>query len=336
MDRKKIFIGLFALFIFFGCINLDVNNEENAANSSGQSKTVTNTTIKIGQETSNTVSGHSDDEKIYINGSYIYDPQSILSVYFIDTQIKYMQGEAILVKKGEFEMLIDSGSKESEKYVMDFISGKINGDLEIIMITHDDSEHWGGLAGILEKYTVNEIWWNGDHNSNEYYQLLQSAANKGVKLREVYKDDYFDINGAEMKILSPAKEKFPSADTSSIISQLKFNQTCVLFMSDSVYGSQTDIINTYGKQLLCQIMQVPYSGLGTGNVNLNILLKYVKPSYAIMTGDENIENPSNPVLRDPTYQQLEWENVSVYETFKGGTVKINSNGIDYAIGYQKS
>ncbi|MFA5049515.1 MAG: MBL fold metallo-hydrolase [Candidatus Micrarchaeia archaeon] len=332
---RKLIIVFLAMFIFLGCINLDVEKGLNGENNKTTGpKTETNTSIKIGPEINGTITGHRSDDKIYVNGTYLYTPNSILSVYFIDTKIRYMQGDAIFIKKGEFEMLIDCGSKESEKHVMDFISGKISGDLEVIIITHDDNEHWGGLSAILEKYKVNEIWWNGIYDSDEYYQLLQIATEQGVFLRTVEKDDFFDVNGADLKILNPSKEKFPSADTSAIISRLEYDKTCILFLSDSVYGSQANIINAYGNLLACEIMQVPYSGLGTGNANLNILLSYVEPKYAVMTGDLNIKNPSNPVLRDPTYQQLAWANTTVYETFEGGTVKITSNGPEYSIGYQ--
>ena len=198
---RKILLVLFVGFLFFGCINLDVDGDDNNNNGGtvdnggvdddGDSNV--NSSITIGNGTTGIVGGDGenddDDDNSVIDIPYTYDPESSLGVYFIDVATGNKQGEAILFKKGQYEMLIDSGPVESAQTVINFLDGKVEGNLEVLVLTHDDDEHWGGSEEVINNFNVKEVWWNGQSTSGTYNELIEKIEERGITLKEVVKMD---------------------------------------------------------------------------------------------------------------------------------------------------
>lgn len=332
---RNLVIVLLVGFLFFGCINLEVDGEEEEENESGadngDSGTIT-TNISVGDGQNSSVSGGDEDEPPE-NGGYAPDDDSQLGIYFIDIVVDSKQGESILVKKGEYDVLIDAGPVEAGQTVVNFIDGRVEGDLEVLVLTHDDEEHWGGAESVLDSFNVKEVWWNGGIYSTEFQELIDDIESRGILVREIARDEVFEINGATAHIMNPVEGELTGEDNDAITMKITFDEFSILMMSDVLYGAQADMIATYPEEIKCDVMQIPMHGLGPGNANLNFLLLNAEPDAAIMTGNLDIENPANDVLRDPTYQQLEWADVEVYETFEGGTVKVASDGEVYTVNY---
>ena len=80
-------------------------------------------------------------------------PDKKVKVIFCDVG----QGDATLVIYKNFQMLIDTGP--ANKKVLNCLSKNMSfwdKKIELIMITHGDSDHAGGLADILKYYTVEQ------------------------------------------------------------------------------------------------------------------------------------------------------------------------------------
>ncbi len=331
----KLSMGVFVIFLlFFGCINLDTGDSTTDEITEVDENSV-ETIITIGEEETTTTTGVIDTEEPEVEETplFIEDPHSMLSIYFIDVSYGTIQGEAILIKKGQYEILLDSGPVETSQRVVNFLDGKVEGNLELLILSHDDVGHWGGTESILETFTVEKVLWNGDSYSTEFDSLVASIKQKEIPMQEAQTNTILETNGASLLVMNPPEEKFKKADTDSISMKLSFKNFCMLFLSDTVYGSQANMIDLYKDDLDCDALQVPFHGMGTGNTHLNFLLLHMSPDIAVITGSEEIENPSNSVLRDPAYQQIEWSGADLYKTFENGNVKISTDGIDHSAMY---
>ena len=77
-----------------------------------------------------------------------------LKVIFLDIG----QGDAILISQGKNQILIDGG--RDGKILLEKLGEKIpfwDRQIEIVIATHPDQDHIGGLINVLQSYKVNSI-----------------------------------------------------------------------------------------------------------------------------------------------------------------------------------
>ena len=48
-------------------------------------------------------------------------------------------------------------------------------DVDLLVATHPHADHIGGLADVLERFDVREIWVNGDTADSQIYQTFAAA-----------------------------------------------------------------------------------------------------------------------------------------------------------------
>lgn len=76
-------------------------------------------------------------------------------------------GEAILVTKDDFTMLIDGGTNRPEEYerlgcirVEEYIKKQQISKIHVMMITHIHDDHIGGLENVVKAFDIGEVWIN--------------------------------------------------------------------------------------------------------------------------------------------------------------------------------
>ena len=98
------------------------------------------------------------------------------------------QGDAILLTQSSFQILIDQGPNHDQ--VLLCLRRHLpwwDRRLEIVMGSHADADHVGGLAAVLDRYAVSELWlspWGKD--TSDFATLEQSVSRKikqGTQLR---------------------------------------------------------------------------------------------------------------------------------------------------------
>lgn len=92
-------------------------------------------------------SGHSPDDPIYIGNEGEDEP---LEIYFIEMQ--HIYSDSIFIKKGNVEILIDSGYAYDGNFVSKFMEEHItDGRLDVIMASHSDGDHIEGFENAVSK-----------------------------------------------------------------------------------------------------------------------------------------------------------------------------------------
>ena len=94
------------------------------------------------------------------------------TVHFIDVGI----GDAAIIDMGDKEIVIDGGNFKNDLYQYNEEHNLIDGDIELLIVTHGDQDHWRGLPKLLgfedetdSPKTVGEFWepgYNRDCNGD--------------------------------------------------------------------------------------------------------------------------------------------------------------------------
>ena len=347
---KSLFVYLFVLLIVLvslGCLGIggkpsdkqvDSDIQENATAQSNESRT----TIIIKEDPGRPIGiepGMQDDEPVVDNTQqdYINTPEASFAIYFMDLDSDRLQGDAILIKKGDFDMVVDTGNNLSINKVVDFLKSKAVDDIEVLVSTHADEEHYGAMEEVIKQFEIGEFWWPGlSYGDAKYDAVINKIREKNIPIKEVKLGDNFTFNGLDIQVLNPGfSKKFNDADNDGVVLMIRQNNFCIMLTADILFGAQGIIANLPNTNIKCEIMQLPGHGLGKSNVQIGFLLNKILPRNVIMSGSSYDPAPDPKGTRFTVFEKLKaiLPNTKVYETYKGGTVRITSDGNAYDIEY---
>jgi competence protein ComEC len=168
----------------------------------------------------------------------------IISVHFIDVG----QGDAILIDDGTTEILIDGGDKSSG--VADYLDEYVDGNLEIMIATHAHADHIGGLGSVLEKYTVEQIWYDGySYSSKTFTDFISAGEAENAEIHIAKRGDVISIGELSLTVLNPDSTS-DDLNNNSIVLAFSYGRWNFLF---------TETRNEYeSSMLLSPVISVSY------------------------------------------------------------------------------
>jgi len=255
----------------------------------------------------------SEDETPTEEGSL---PQ--LSVNFIDVG----QGDSILVDLGEIEVLIDGGNPSPG--VTAYLTDYVQGNLEVIVATHTDMDHIGGLINVLDAFTVGNIWLNGySATTNTYRDFMQKVNFEGAEIKIGRRGDTIVVGNLTFKVLNPIDPQFSDSNNNSLVLMLSYGTVDFLFMGDAQTEAESSMIaaNVF-KDI--EILKVGHHG--SHSSTSQAFLDIVRPEDAIyMAGDEYGHPHAETILA------LSAIGANIYGTDVNGTIVVSSDGDTYTI-----
>jgi len=249
--------------------------------------------------------------------------QSELKVHFIDVG----QGDSILIDFGETEILIDGGGKSPG--VVGYLTGLVDGPLEVMVATHPHADHIGGLIAVLESFQVAEVWHNGDTTGTQTYAEFMTAVQaEGAQVHIGRRQDSFTVGGLALRILNPPSLN-DTTNNNSIVLDLSYGQVDFLFMGDAEQEAESSMLAA-GLVYDVEVLKIGHHGSRTASSQA--LLNAVRPEVAIyMAGQGN--SYGHP--HEETIMALTNVEATVYGTDIHGTVVITTGGEAYSVQAQK-
>jgi competence protein ComEC len=247
--------------------------------------------------------------------------EGLLAVHFLDVG----QGDAILIEvPGGKQVLIDGGKDAAVLGQLTQKLGFFDRTLDMVVGTHPDLDHIGGLIDVFKRYRVGTILTTenkGESDAAILYERLK--AEEGAKLFNVRRGQTFTLgSGTYLEVLFP--EDNPEAlesNTSSIVLKLTHGSSTFLFTGDSPKNIEEYLVLAEGEHLKSDVLKVGHHGSRTSTSEL--FLDEVAPTYAVITvGTDNSYGHPHVEVTDMLFNKR----VEVYETAKEGTVTFFSNG----------
>ena len=169
------------------------------------------------------------------------------------TAIDVGQGDSILVVgPGGVGMLVDaggpvggvgprSGSADTgfdvgEEVVAPYLWSRGLRRLDVLALTHEHSDHMGGMPAILRSFRPRELWVGVDVPSQAYSALLAEASALGVRVRHLRAGDALPWDGVEVSVLGPEtgyRNAGAPKNDDSLVLRLQFGKASVLLEGDA-------------------------------------------------------------------------------------------------------
>jgi len=251
-------------------------------------------------------------------------PTGVLETHFIDVG----QGDAILIKTAEKNILIDGGDRGDT--VLNYLRNQGVSSLDLVIGTHPHADHIGGLINVMNAIPVKEIIDPGvAHTTITFEDYLDVIDAKDIKFTEGRAGMKRDLGGgAEMKIVHPTSPSSSHLNNASIVCRITFGDVSFMFTGDAEQGAESQILNS-GYNLDSDILKVGHHGSNTSTTSP--FLNAVSPSTAIiMCGTGNTYGHPH----EETLVKLTNAGVDIYRTDTQGTIVIATDGLTYDVSQQ--
>ncbi|OAT74573.1 ComEC/Rec2 family competence protein [Parageobacillus thermoglucosidasius] len=231
------------------------------------------------------------------------------------------QGDSIYIKapNGE-DIIIDGGNKDGSDVVAYLKKQKVK-DIELMIATHPDADHIGGLDEVLKAFPVKNVYApKVSHTSQAYKDFLTAVKNKKLTIKTAQANVTLPIKGVTAKFVGPVKT-YSKSDTNdwSAVLRLAYGKNAFLFTGDAEFKAESDMIKAK-QPLKADVLKVGHHGAKTSTSTA--FLNAVKPKYAVISvGKNSYGHPTKEVLN-----RLKAAKVTVYRTDQKGTIVFTSNG----------
>lgn len=258
-------------------------------------------------------------------GFAVYDLSKppLLEVIFFNVG----QGDAIFIETPQRHQILIDGGPDST--ILEKLAGEMpfyDRSLDLIILTHPERDHLGGLIEVLKSYKINKILWTGivrdifewqeweDLIKREGAQIKIAKAGQRIILKETDPPIFFDI-------LYPFEnlegQEFKNSNETSVVGRLVFSQDSFLLTGDIGKLTERKLID---KNINSDVLKVCHHG--SKNSSSEEFLKEVSPGVAVIqVGKNNYGHPHPEVLA-----KLNQFGIQILRTDEDGDIKIISDG----------
>lgn len=250
------------------------------------------------------------------------EAQPEMQVHFIDVG----QGDSMLIQTpSNKNILIDAGPPESGKKVVHYLKTHQIKKIDLLIATHPDIDHIGGLPQVMKSIKVSEILDSGKvHSTKTYARYLYQIRSQAIPVKIAKQNKKIKIDPLlDIRILN-SSGKSKNNNQSSIALKLTYQDIDFLLMSDVEREQEKELMDKFNLQ--AEIIKVAHHGSNTSTSYG--FLKHVKPKVAVLTYSKTNDfgHPVNRVI-DNLYKM----NALIYSTAAFGDVVITTDGKDYFV-----
>jgi competence protein ComEC len=250
----------------------------------------------------------------------------VLQVVFLDVG----QGDSILITTvtGK-QILIDGGAYPDVDVSISRYMPFYDRSIDVVIATHPDLDHIGGLTTVLKRYTVSLFMYSGLHSGiSAYQQLTQTLIRSDITIvtAEAGQTMYLD-DDTYMEVLSPHSSVSASdANEKSVVVRLVYGTSSVLLTGDASKFNEYDMVSVYKNNLESDILKLGHHGSKTSSSSL--FLDAIKPQHAIVSAscDNRFGHPNEDVI-----ERLVKRGINILNTCTEGDIVFESNGESWVL-----
>lgn len=249
-----------------------------------------------------------------------------LKVDFLDVG----QGDSVFIETPQKHQILIDGGPDST--VLQKLSERMpfwDKEIDLIILTHPESDHMRGLMEVLQRYNVDYVLWTGvERNTPEFKKwadILEKnqeqekviTASAGMKIK---------AGNAVIDILYPSenlsgKEFKKTSNDTAVVSHLVFGKDSFLFTGDISSVAEKELVSRSDRAIKSDVLKVAHHG--SKYSTSDIFLAAVKPKMAVISvGAKNTYGHPTPEV----LQRLQNYDIKVLRTDQQGDINMVSDG----------
>ncbi len=237
------------------------------------------------------------------------------------------QGDAIFIEGPTgIELLIDGGKDRSVLRALPGVMGPLDRSIDVVLATHPDADHIGGLPDVLARYRVTHVL--APERGTDSPQALRfadavarepdavgSIAVRGQRLHlggGAYADVLYPDENAEM---------LRETNDASVMVRVVYGDSEFLLTGDAPIWAEERVVSWYGSALKSDVLKAGHHGSRTSTGDS--LLAAADPSYVVVSAgrDNSYGHPHEEVVA-----RILARGAELFTTFDRGTITFVSDG----------
>jgi len=249
-----------------------------------------------------------------------------LEVTFFDVG----QGDSIFIETTEgHQVLVDggpSGGRILEK--LGDVMPVWDRSIDLIVLTHPDSDHLRGLLDVLDRYDVENILWTGvSRETGTFEKWVDKIEKEQTNIFIAQRGQVIKAGDAQLYVFHPfeslagvSAEK--GSNETSIVIKLVFGDNTFLLLGDISKKEESALLvrSDSAVSLSAQVLKIAHHGSKYSSSQQ--FLGIVSPEMAVISvGNNSYGHPTQEVLNN-----LNEFGINILRTDEKGDIKITANG----------
>lgn len=231
------------------------------------------------------------------------DSTQILDVWFFACS---EDADSILLRTPAADVMIDTGIEEDSEQLIEKLRAIGVDDVELLVLTHPDKDHIGGVVGVLNSFPVEQVVQTACVKGSELQKemdrsFLKNPGTESVQIpQEIQKISFGEL---QLTIYPPQEDEYKNANNYSIGVLAEFDGTSFFFAGDA---KKKRIKELLGENLPdVDVYKVAHHGRDNGASEE--LIGQLKPEYAVVTAQQ---------AEEKTTQAFRMLGTKVYSSFE--------------------
>jgi len=248
-----------------------------------------------------------------------------LQVAFIDVG----QGDSIWLHGSDgTDILIDGGPRSAGPTVVAYLQQQGIDDIEVVILSHGDSDHVGGLIDVLRSaIPVDAVLYNGQHHTSlTYQQFLTETMKRGLTPTPAQVGQAPTWGLVNASVLNPQNPPTGEQNEDSVVILAVYGDVGFLFPGDISSDTEQTILGL-GMPVAADVLKVAHHG--SRYSSSTPFLDAVGAELAIISvgADNTYGHPAQETL-----DRLTAAGARVLRTDQNCTITVTTNGQTYNVG----
>jgi competence protein ComEC len=232
-------------------------------------------------------------------------PAVVPTVTFLDVG----QGDAVLLEDGAGTTALIDGGRDP-RLLDAALRRRGVGSIDLVVISHGDADHAGGLVKIVAQREVGEVWVPDQPGLGPLVaEVVAGAEARAIPVRRLRAGPVLDIGGLHIEVLGPIR-RYESDNDGSIVLLAEAAGRSVLLPGDIEAVAQREL-----PALAPDVLLVPHHGSATSD--LEWLASTVGDYAVVSVGDNSYGHPAPQVM-----EVLLGSGAGVWVTERDGDVEV--------------
>ena len=223
------------------------------------------------------------------------------------------------------DIVIDGGVEAEGPNVLSYLQSHGVTDIEVMVLSHPDGDHVGGLVTLLQNMPVALVVHNGQTSTSAVYQRFADAIQaRAIPTLVVRAGQTLSWGPVSATVINPVDPLLPATNDSSVALRVSYGDVDFLFPGDIGSAAESALLGR-GTNIEAEVLKVAHHG--SRYSSSDPFLAAVQPHVAVIEVGANSYGHPAP----ESISRLQRAGATVYRTDIDGAVTVTTNGVTWTV-----